>query len=103
MLYLAVITLSVDEIIAGSPPESIRIVKLILPVSDEDFIKDNYTLTRCEKSVLEHLIKGLQYKEIASKLFISIETVKCHIRNIYQKLNVHNRSEATIEYLKFIK
>ncbi len=50
-------------------------------------------LTEREKEILSLLIKGLSYKEIASNIFISIETLNSHIKNIYRKLNVHSRSE----------
>ncbi|MEO7982841.1 MAG: response regulator transcription factor [Bacteroidota bacterium] len=47
-----------------------------------------------EHEVLEHLALGLIYKEIGEKLFISHETVKQHIKHIYQKLHVQNKVEA---------
>ncbi|MBN2174030.1 MAG: response regulator transcription factor [Bacteroidales bacterium] len=47
-----------------------------------------------EKELLELLAKGYRYKEIAEKLFISVETVRTHIRNIYEKLQVQSRTEA---------
>lgn len=50
-------------------------------------------LTEREKEILHLLIKGLSYKEIASSIFISIETLNSHIKNIYRKLNVHSRNE----------
>ena len=50
-------------------------------------------LTERENEILALLIKGLSYKEIASNIFISIETLNSHIKNIYRKLNVHSRGE----------
>jgi DNA-binding NarL/FixJ family response regulator len=50
-------------------------------------------LTEREAEILRLLIKGLSYKEIASNIFISGETLNSHIKNIYRKLNVHSRSE----------
>ncbi|WP_033411358.1 response regulator transcription factor [Segetibacter koreensis] len=55
-------------------------------------------LTAREKNVLQLLVKGLTYKEIAGKAFISIETLNSHIKNIYRKLNVHSRAELTAKY-----
>lgn len=57
-------------------------------------------LTKREKTILEYLCRGLQYKEIAETLYINIETVKSHIKMIYAKLNVNNRTEALLRYLK---
>ena len=47
-----------------------------------------------EKEILEHLAKGLRYKEIADTLFISTETVRTHLRNVYLKLHVRSATEA---------
>lgn len=51
-------------------------------------------LTEREKEILDFLAKGYLYKEIATELFISKETVKKHIHNIYNKLHVQTRTEA---------
>ncbi|MDZ4750681.1 MAG: response regulator transcription factor [Flavobacteriales bacterium] len=51
-------------------------------------------LTLREKQILEHLSKGLRYKEIASNLDLSPDTIRTHIRNIYEKLQVQSRMEA---------
>jgi DNA-binding CsgD family transcriptional regulator len=59
---------------------------------------DDYKLTPREKEILELLIKGLSYKEIAAKCFISLDTLNSHIRNIYSKLNVHSRSEIAAKF-----
>jgi DNA-binding NarL/FixJ family response regulator len=57
--------------------------------------KPEYTnLSAREKEILDYLSKGFRYKEIAAELFISIETVRTHIRNIYEKLQVNSRTEA---------
>jgi DNA-binding NarL/FixJ family response regulator len=57
------------------------------------------TLTGREEEVLAHLAKGHAYKEIADLMGISFETVRTHVRTIYEKLHVHSRTEATLKYL----
>jgi NarL family two-component system response regulator LiaR len=51
-------------------------------------------LSKRENELLELLARGYRYKEIADKLFLSIETIRTHIRNIYRKLEVQSRTEA---------
>jgi DNA-binding NarL/FixJ family response regulator len=55
-------------------------------------------LTQREKEILQLLMKGLSYKEIASNIFISLETLNSHIKNIYRKLDVHSRSELAARF-----
>ena len=59
---------------------------------------DDFNLTKREHEILELLIQGLSYKEIAAKCFISPETMNSHIKNIYQKLNVHSRAQINARF-----
>jgi len=56
-------------------------------------------LSHREREVLEHLARGVPYKEIASVLAVSIDTVRVHIKGIYTKLHVHSRGEAVAKFL----
>jgi DNA-binding NarL/FixJ family response regulator len=58
------------------------------------------SLTKREEEILSYLAKGYLYKEIAGSLNISIETVRTHIRNVYEKLQVRTRTEAILKYLR---
>jgi DNA-binding NarL/FixJ family response regulator len=58
------------------------------------------TLTQREKDILKAVIDGRSNKEISDALFISIETVKSHVKSIYQKLQVRNRVDATLIAMK---
>ncbi|MDH3326450.1 MAG: LuxR C-terminal-related transcriptional regulator [Gammaproteobacteria bacterium] len=51
-------------------------------------------LSNKEKKTLEYLCAGLSNQEIANQSFVSLNTVKTHIKNIYTKLGVNNRSQA---------
>ena len=61
---------------------------------------DNYGLSDREISVLNLLSDGYNYQEIAETLFISVDTVRHHIRNIYKKLHVHSQSEAVAKAIR---
>ena len=64
------------------------------------FIMENYLLTKREQEIFLLLIKNYTTKEIAKKLKISEKTVRNHISNVMQKLDVKNRCNAVIELLK---
>ena len=60
----------------------------------------DYNLTDRECEVLKLLTQGADYKEIADQLFLSVFTIRAHIRNIYDKLHVHSKSQAVAKALK---
>jgi DNA-binding NarL/FixJ family response regulator len=60
----------------------------------------DYQLTKREKEVLACVVNGLSYKMIADQLFISYETVRTHIKNIYEKLHVVSLSQAVSKAMK---
>jgi len=57
-----------------------------------------YDLTRKETEIVLLLIDGLSYKEITARAFISMATLNTHIRNIYNKLNIHSRAEIAAKF-----
>lgn len=57
-------------------------------------------LTDREEEILQELVKGNSYKSTADHLFISVHTVRFHIRSIYEKLHVHSKSQAVAKALK---
>ncbi|MCC6185650.1 MAG: response regulator transcription factor [Chitinophagaceae bacterium] len=87
---------SLQDLKNGGSPMSGQIARKVVNVFQEEYqyIDPQIDLSIREKEVLEWLSKGYSYKEISIKLFISVETVRTHIRNIYEKLHVHNRGEA---------
>ena len=62
--------------------------------------KDLENLSQRENEILAYVAKGYRDKEVAAKFFISAETVRKHLRNIYQKLHVRSRTEATLKFLR---
>lgn len=87
---------SLQDLKRGGSPMSSQIARKVVMTFQEQihYVSPTESLSQREKEVLEWLSKGYSYKEIAAKLFISIETVRTHIRNIYEKLHACNRAEA---------
>ncbi len=61
--------------------------------------KETERLTGREREILDQLAKGYRNKEIADMLSIGIDTVRAHLRSIYEKLQVSSRTEAVVKYL----
>lgn len=87
---------AIRELHQGGSPMSSEIARRVVKGIHERKRSSRYLemLTDREKEILELLAKGFLYKEIATELFISKETVKSHIHNIYDKLHVQTRTEA---------
>lgn len=86
---------AITEVVNGGSPMSGQIArKVIASFQKKDGIDASDILTNKEKEILKALAKGLRYKEIAADMKISIETVRSHARNIYEKLQVQSRTEA---------
>jgi DNA-binding NarL/FixJ family response regulator len=85
----------VDVYHGGSPMSSHIARKVVDSFQVENKVASELQkLSEREKEILNLLSQGLRYKEIADKLFLSTETVRTHIRNIYEKLQVNSRTEA---------
>jgi DNA-binding NarL/FixJ family response regulator len=81
-----------------TPSIAKKVIKLFrnyIPNKTEEF-----SISKRELEVLELIVNGSNNNEIASKLFISIETVRNHIRHIYEKLHVHSKSEAVVKAIR---
>jgi len=77
-----------------SPSIAMKSLQLIRAVSEKPQEKVDFGLSKRELEILEEMSGGLNYKEIAEKMFISPKTVRKHIENVYRKLQVHNKVEA---------
>lgn len=86
---------AIKEVLAGGAPMSAGIATRVLQTFRVvDKPSDNYHLTEREKGILELLTKGFSYRMIGLECGISIETVRRHLKNIYQKLHVQCGTEA---------
>lgn len=62
--------------------------------------RENHNLSKREMEVLELLVKGYTYKRIAADTFVSIDTIRTHIKSIYHKLQVNSATEAVAKALQ---
>lgn len=85
----------------GGSPLSMRIARKIVGHFQQlkKVQPDTEALTKREQEILSLLAKGFLYKEIADQLQISLNTVRVHIQNVYEKLHVHSRSQAIMRFL----
>ena len=93
---------AISEVLSGGAPMTSEIARLLVgafhkkpaaPVSGD-------ALTQRESEILALLSEGLSNKEIADRVKISYDTVRAHLRHIYEKLHVRGRTEAVRKYLK---
>ena len=93
---------AIQDVYRGGSPMSGEIARKVVQSFQQPAIKTvtNVSLTKREEEILGFLAQGFFYKEIAESLSISVETVRTHIRNIYEKLQVRTRTEAILKYLK---
>lgn len=89
------ISKAIRDLYKGGAPMSPFIARKVLSTFQKPLIRDEASLlSPREKEVLLFLSKGLSYKEIATRLDVGTETIKKHLKNIYQKLQVQNKIEA---------
>ena len=87
---------AISEVLEGGSPISSQIARKVIEAFAAKGKGNKYfqELSRREQEILEQLRKGFRYKEIADQLFLSIDTVRTHIRHIYEKLQVNSRVDA---------
>jgi DNA-binding NarL/FixJ family response regulator len=84
---------AIQQIMDGGSPMSGRIARKVVGSFQPKALDPADQLTPREQEVLEMLAQGMQMKEIAPKLFVSLTTIRTHVRNIYEKLQVQSRYE----------
>lgn len=88
---------AIKDVHNGGSPMSSQIARKVISFfqqTAERTHKELDKLSSREQEILDYLSKGFRYKEIAGALFINIETVRKHIHNIYEKLQVNSRTDA---------
>ena len=92
---------SINEMLAGGAPMSPSIARMVISSMHQGARDLNpYSLTPREREMLSSLSNGNSYKLIAVEFSISIDTVRTHIKKIYEKLHVHSQTEAVAKALK---
>jgi DNA-binding NarL/FixJ family response regulator len=93
---------AIEEVHRGGSPMSSEIARKVVESFQSSVVGTNiaYGLTKREEEILSYLAKGYLYKEIADLTNISLDTVRSHIRHIYEKLQVKTRTQAILIYFQ---
>ncbi len=94
---------AIKEAHAGGSPMSSSIARKVVNLFRKNLssrVESDVHLTERETEILTGLSDGHSYMSVADALFISVDTVRYHIRNIYQKLEVHSQSEAVSKAIR---
>ncbi|MGD1977821.1 MAG: response regulator transcription factor [Akkermansiaceae bacterium] len=92
---------AIHDVLGGGAPMSAEIARRVVEAFHQQGEKDDLqeaNLSKRELEVLKLLSEGLANKEISDKLGISVDTVRVHNRNIYDKLHVNSRTQAAMKY-----
>jgi DNA-binding NarL/FixJ family response regulator len=92
----------IAEAASGGAPMSANIATQVLKMFSamNNQKGEDYNLSEREKQVLQFLVNGYSYKMIAAEMIIAIDTVRSHIKKIYEKLHVNSKSEAVAKAFK---
>ncbi len=93
---------SLKEAVAGGAPMSPEVARRVIALFQKvrPPARADYELTPHETRVLRLLVEGENYKTAAAALGVSVNTVAFHMRHIYEKLQVHSKSEAVAKALR---
>jgi DNA-binding NarL/FixJ family response regulator len=90
----------VASVIEGGPPMSPEIARKVVEAFHSPLAQKNNEVrpSKREAEILDLLAQGLRNKEIAAQLELSIDTIRAHLKRIYQKFHVHSRTEAAVKF-----
>jgi DNA-binding NarL/FixJ family response regulator len=89
---------AIAEVRRGGSPMSAQIARKVVQSFQQGPQPEPDALSPREREILDMLAVGLLYKEIAAKLSCSVYTVNAHVRAVYEKLQVHSRSQAVAKF-----
>ena len=90
---------AIDEVLTGGAPMSPSIAFMVIAALQKP-AANPYQLTPRESEILTSLSKGNSYKLMAAEFSVTVDTVRAHIKKIYEKLQVHSQTEAVIKAMK---
>jgi DNA-binding NarL/FixJ family response regulator len=97
---------AIQEVVSGGSPMTPTIAYKALEMFRQSDMTAPYDtpsvsqLTERQKEILEGIVRGKSYRLIAEQLFITVDTVKFHVKNIYEILQIHSRHELTERFRK---
>jgi DNA-binding NarL/FixJ family response regulator len=95
---------AIAEVRSGGAPMSPgiarKVIRFFQRLPTPRSVREEHGLSQRESEVLQGLVDGLSYKMIAERLQVGFETVRTHVKHIYEKLQVHNNTEAVAKALK---
>jgi DNA-binding NarL/FixJ family response regulator len=95
---------SLQDVHSGGSPMTPGIARRVIELFKANVparaVEGQYDLTAKEKLVLQHLVAGKSYKMIATDMELALDTIKTHIRNIYNKLQVNSNTEAVAKAMR---
>jgi DNA-binding NarL/FixJ family response regulator len=94
---------AIQDVYNGGAPMTSSVARQVLELFARKPVRsleENYQLSEREKEVLQWLVNGYSYKMVAAQLFISLETVRSHVKKIYEKMHVNSKTEAVAKALK---
>ena len=90
---------AIGELHRGGAPMTSEIARRVIESFCHPPAQEQDSLTPRETEILGWLSKGLVAKEVADRMGVSYDTIRYHLKHIYDKLHVHSRTEAVIKYL----
>jgi DNA-binding NarL/FixJ family response regulator len=91
---------ALDEILQGGAPMSPAVAHMVIASMQAPANSNPYQLTRREQEILVSLAGGNSYKMMADQFKVTIDTVRAHIKKVYQKMHVRSQTEAVSKALK---